>query len=110
MQYGTCCTACYEMGHPRTGHGRMPGCHRSMKLGFVSAILADLSLEEVIAFAASEGFDCVELMCWPRGKAERRYAGVTHVDVDRLGEREVEQFRALIAGAGIEISALGYYP
>ena len=52
-----------------------------MKLGFVSAILPDLSLEEVVQFAAAEGFDCVELMCWPTGKAERRYAGVTHVDV-----------------------------
>ena len=52
-----------------------------MKLGFVSAILPDLALEEVLAFANAEGFDCVELMCWPKGKAERRYAGVTHVDV-----------------------------
>ena len=51
-----------------------------MQLGFVSAILPDLSLEEVVGFAAEEGFACVELMCWPKGKAERRYAGVT----DRL--------------------------
>ena len=53
-----------------------------MKLGFVTAILPDLALEEVLAFATAEGFECVELMCWPKGKAERRYAGVTHVDVD----------------------------
>ena len=52
-----------------------------MQLGFVSAILPELSLEEVVRFAAAEGFQCVELMCWPRGKAERRYAGVTHLDV-----------------------------
>ncbi|HCR30156.1 MAG TPA: AP endonuclease, partial [Opitutae bacterium] len=52
-----------------------------MKLGFVSAILADQTLDEVLDFAASEGFSCVELMCWPLGKAERRYAGVTHIDV-----------------------------
>ena len=52
-----------------------------MKLGFVSAILPDLSLEEVARFAGEQGFDCVELMCWPPGKAERRYAGVTHLDV-----------------------------
>ncbi|MBM4085591.1 MAG: sugar phosphate isomerase/epimerase, partial [Planctomycetes bacterium] len=57
-----------------------------MKLGFVSAILPDLSLEEVVKFAASEGFSCVELMCWPRGKAERRYAGVTHVDLAGFGK------------------------
>ena len=42
-----------------------------MQLGFVSAILPDLSLEEVLAFAADEGFACVELMCWPPGGADR---------------------------------------
>jgi hypothetical protein len=55
-----------------------------MKLGFVSAILPDLSLGEVLAFAAAEGFACVEAMCWPVGRAERKYAGVTHVDVAPL--------------------------
>ena len=59
-----------------------------MKLGFVSAILPDLSLEEVVEFAAQERFACVELMCWPEGKAERRYAGVTHIDVTDFGQAE----------------------
>jgi sugar phosphate isomerase/epimerase len=57
-----------------------------MKLGFVSAILPDLSLAEVIDFAAEAGFRCVELMCWPVSRAERRYAGVTHVDVTALDD------------------------
>ncbi len=52
-----------------------------MQLGFVSAILPDLSLREVAQVARRIGFSCVELMCWPPSKAERRYAGVTHVDV-----------------------------
>lgn len=52
-----------------------------MHLGFVSAILPDLSLEQVFAFARDEGFTTVELMCWPAGPAERKYAGVTHLDV-----------------------------
>ena len=51
-----------------------------MKLGFVSAILPDMSLDKVVQFAADADFACVELMCWPKGKAERRYAGVTHID------------------------------
>jgi hypothetical protein len=33
-----------------------------MKLGFVSAILADLPLDEVLAFAAAENFACIEAM------------------------------------------------
>ena len=56
-----------------------------MQLGFVSAIFPELSLEEVFHFASEEGFGCVEVMCWPSGKADRRYAGVTHLDVANLG-------------------------
>ena len=78
-----------------------------MKLGFVSAILADLSFAEVMEFAAAEGFDCVEVMCWPVGKAERRYAGVTHIDVQNL---DVAAVQKVIQDTGVAISGLGYYP
>src|SRR3954468_11172739 len=81
-----------------------------MKLGFVSAILGDLSLEEVLAFAAAERFDCVELMCWPTGKAERRYAGVTHVDVDAVMPDAAARLKEQIGNSGVAISGLGYYP
>ncbi len=81
-----------------------------MKLGFVSAILPDLSLEEVVQFASEEGFSCVELMCWPRGKAERRYAGVTHVDVAGFTQADADRVNDLMGEAGVEISGLGYYP
>ncbi|HEY5915433.1 MAG TPA: sugar phosphate isomerase/epimerase [Verrucomicrobiae bacterium] len=81
-----------------------------MKLGFVSAILPDLSLEQVLAFARDEGFGCVELMCWPVGKAERRFAGVTHVDVTGLTKAGAEEVNALCAKYGVAISGLGYYP
>jgi len=81
-----------------------------VKLGFVSAILPDLSLDQVVAFAAAEGFQCVELMCWPVGKAERRYAGVTHLDVTQLGPSEAKRVGDLLGSSGVAISALGYYP
>jgi len=81
-----------------------------MKLGFVSAILPDLYLEEVVKFAAEEQFDCVELMCWPKSKAERRYAGVTHVDVTEFNKSQAQKIRDLVFTAGVEISGLGYYP
>ncbi len=81
-----------------------------MQLGFVSAILPDLTLEEVLDFAAESGFDCVEVMCWPRGRAERRYAGVTHIDVTDFDEAAAAEVRALVEGSGVAISALGYYP
>ena len=81
-----------------------------MKLGFVSAILPDLPLDAVLRFAAEEGYECVELMCWPVGKAERRYAGVTHLDVTSFGPTEAAQVQALLNETGVSISALGYYP
>jgi sugar phosphate isomerase/epimerase len=81
-----------------------------MQLGFVSAIFPDLTLPEVIAFAAAEGFACVELMCWPPGGADRRYAGVTHVDVTHLGDEEAGRIRDLVRKEGVTISGLGYYP
>jgi sugar phosphate isomerase/epimerase len=81
-----------------------------MQLGFVSAILGDLPLEEVLAFARDEGFACVELMCWPPGGADRRYAGVTHVDVTRLDDAAAARVRELVASTGVAISGLGYYP
>ncbi len=81
-----------------------------MKLGFVSAILPDLNFDEVLAFARTEGFECVEMMCWPRGKAERRYAGVTHVDAASLTKDEAARIKDQCAAAGVAISGLGYYP
>jgi len=81
-----------------------------MKLGFVSAILPELSLDEVLAFAAGEGFACVELMCWPVGKAERKYAGVTHLDVADSTQSRADETNALCAKHGVSISGLGYYP
>ena len=81
-----------------------------MQLGFVSAILGDLSLEEVLAFAADEGFSCVEIMCWPPGKADRRYAGVTHLDVTNFTEDTAAHVQDLVRIHGVKISGLGYYP
>lgn len=81
-----------------------------MQLGFVSAILPELSLDEVLEFAASIGYDCVELMCWPVGKATRRYAGVTHLDVSDFDETTAKNVKALAASNGVKISGLGYYP
>ena len=80
-----------------------------MKLGFVSAIVPELSLEQVLAFARDEGFACIEAMCWPVGKAERKFAGVTHVDVAGFTRAKADEVNALCARYGVRITALGYY-
>ncbi len=81
-----------------------------MQLGFVSAIVRDLSLPEVLTTASQIGYDCIELMCWPVGAAERRYAGVTHVDVDQLDQAAATEIQQWFQRAGVSISGLGYYP
>ena len=81
-----------------------------MQLGFVSAILPEFSLEQVLAFAREAGFASVELMCWPPGKAERRYAGVTHLDATDLSAGAIRATHDLCKKYGVEISGVGYYP
>jgi len=81
-----------------------------MQLGFVSAILPELDLNQVLAFAAAERFACVEVMCWPVGKAERKYAGVTHLNVDGFTKARAEETHALCEQHCVRLSALGYYP
>jgi sugar phosphate isomerase/epimerase len=78
-----------------------------MQLGFMSAIVPDLSLEDVFIVGKAAGYTCVELMCWPPGKADRRYAGVTHIDVDNFDPSRVLDLAQV---NGIGISGLGYYP
>jgi len=81
-----------------------------MKLGYVSAILPDQSFDFVVDFAAANHYDCVEMMSWPVGKAERRYAGVTHIDADTLDDARIEAIQRKLVESGVSISALGYYP
>ncbi len=81
-----------------------------LDIGFVSAILPNFSFEQVIDFAHLHRFKCVEMMCWPQGKAERRYAGVTHIDVDRLDAGTSSLIREYQQQKGVYISGLGYYP
>ena len=81
-----------------------------MKLGFVSAILDGWTFEEMIDTASEMGFTCVEVACWPQGKAERRYAGVSHIDVDTLNNEKAEYINNYCKAKGVEISSLAYYP
>lgn len=81
-----------------------------MKLGFVSSILDYASFEEVIEVASKLGYECLEVACWPKQKATRRYAGVTHIDIDELDEEKIIYVKDLCAKKNVEISSLAYYP
>lgn len=81
-----------------------------MKLGFVSAILPDCTFEELIDYAAGVGFTCVEVCCWPKGKAARRYAGITHIDLNASDDGKLQYYKQYALERGVAISSLGYYP
>jgi sugar phosphate isomerase/epimerase len=79
-----------------------------VKLGLLTAAFPDLTLDEVAAWAAANRFAMLEVACWPSsGGVRRRYAGVTHIDVDAL---EPDAVRETLDRHGLEISALAYYP
>lgn len=83
-----------------------------MKLGLVSAILDGWTMEEMVDIVSEKGFSCVEVACWPQGKAERRYAGVSHIDVARVLEDDVYASYVLdyFKQKNVEISSLAFYP
>lgn len=81
-----------------------------MKLGLHSAILPDCTFEEVVDYAAGVGFKCLEVCCWPKGKAIRRYAGITHIDLDTSDNDKLLYYKKYAEDRGITISTLGYYP
>jgi len=81
-----------------------------MKLGMNTAILGAYSLEQVAEYAASIGLQTLEAACWPVGRAERRYAGVTHVDVDTLTRAKADEINGMLAAKGLSLDSLAYSP
>ena len=80
--------------------------------GLLTAILDGWNFEEAIDTAAEMGFQCLEVACWPAGKAERRYAGVSHIDAERVLEDDVyaDYVKNYIESKGMHISSLAFYP
>lgn len=82
----------------------------NLKIGLHSAILPDQSFEEVIDICHEKGFQSVELCVWPQGKSERRYAGVSHLDVENHDAAYIKHILDYAKSKDVEIVALGYYP
>ena len=83
-----------------------------MKFGLLTAILDGWTFEEVVDIASEMGFKCLEVACWPAGKAERRYAGVSHIDCERVCEDDAyaAYVKELVSSHNLEISSLAFYP
>ncbi|RWM16932.1 MAG: sugar phosphate isomerase/epimerase [Mesorhizobium sp.] len=82
-----------------------------MKLGLLTAPFPDTALSEVADWARSVGFEALEIACWPKTSgASRRYAGTSHIDAAGISASEAKDIAASLAGKGLTISGLGFYP
>jgi len=82
-----------------------------MKLGLMTAALGGMELDALAGWASGEGFETLEIACWPRVTGDsRRYAGVSHIDVDTLDAAGARAIRHQLDDRGLEISSLAYYP
>jgi sugar phosphate isomerase/epimerase len=78
-----------------------------MKLGFLTACLPKMRLEELVSWAAGEGFDALELAAWPVD-SDRDYLA-HHIDAVGLTVSLADRIRASFEEYGLDISALAYY-
>ena len=82
-----------------------------MKLGLLTAPLPETPLEEIATWSSENGFSMLEVCCWPSDEGStRRYGGICHIDVDDLSPTRSSEIVDELAGRGITISGIGYYP
>ena len=82
-----------------------------MRLGLLTAPFPETPLDEVVDWTAGNGFESIEIACWPRTTGpSRRYAGTSHIDVANLSAGEGAELASRIRSTGLTISGLGYYP
>ena len=78
-----------------------------MKLGMFTACLPSWPLEQIADYAAGQGYQCLEVACWPGGRGREFEA--SHLPVARLTQAEADATRQLLERTGLEISSLAYY-
>ncbi len=82
-----------------------------MRLGLLTAPFPATPLLEVADWSAANGFESIEIACWPPAEGEsRRYAGTSHIDVAGLTRTGADELAGEINARGLAISGLGYYP
>ena len=75
-----------------------------MKTGFNTKCFSNRNFEEVVNFAADNGFPCIEIVCTPKGMP-----GIHHLDVEDVEGETLENIKNLLEERKINISCLSYY-
>ena len=83
-----------------------------MRLGLLTAPFPETPLAEVVDWTAANGFESIEIACWPRvdrtDPALRRHVATSTSPT--CPPRQATELADEIAGKGLTISGLGYYP
>src|SRR6059036_536554 len=103
--------SCPRRARTSSRSARPPPDRVAVKLGLLTAAFPELGLEEIARWASAAGFETLEIACWPAGaESERRYAGVSHVDLETLDDAGGRAIVEMLASHGMTISALAYSP
>ena len=78
-----------------------------MKLGFLTACLPDLSLEEIADWAVKSGYQALEVAAWPDLGARPFVA--THVDVKNNEAQYLAGIKEIFVSRKIELSSIAFY-
>jgi sugar phosphate isomerase/epimerase len=78
-----------------------------MRLGFLTACLPGLSLEEVVGWAAGNGFEALEVAAWP--DLGGRPFTASHIKAEQLSQGEADGIRELFEGHHLTLSSLAFY-
>lgn len=78
-----------------------------MKIGFLTACLPSVPLDELVKWASKQGYQMLEVAAWPIDNT-RDYSG-SSIDVATLNESKAAEVKKLFADNSMEISSLAYY-
>src|SRR5690606_37983232 len=66
-----------------------------------------VSLEDLVPWAAQQGFEALELAAWPYDAARDYHA--RHIQAEQFTGEDAERVRRLFDAHGLTISAMAYY-
>jgi len=78
-----------------------------MKLGFLTACLPKLSLEQIADWAVQEGFESLEVAAWP-DLGERPFIA-THIDAEKSDAEYIASVKKIFTDRKITLSSLAFY-
>jgi sugar phosphate isomerase/epimerase len=78
-----------------------------MKLGFLTACLPTVGLEDLFRWASEQGFQSLELAAWPVDSTRDYQA--RQIDAQRFTKGEAARVKGLLAQYGLTVSAMAYY-